>query len=296
MPPEFALQRNVVVEQLKKEAKRNNQMFYDGPHTRLIDYRATPIDASEQKHLELSLGPIGWYDFSVVDNLLGQIFQKLKPDYIQEYVDLDEVAKWGIIRNNKFTNILDTATTLVTSDGWVSYSVRSQRVSTSGGLLTSCVAENIHQEKDDSLRPQIAGELPAPFRTVLRGVKEELSPKLVPELVSKTCLYFLGLSFDLRSFHPDMLFMIALSITHDRLLEICRQYPGRDFLEGQVVCVRLSMLDEENSPLAKTNWVPGGKASLVRTREFLGAVQDRKKLDMLETIRMLHDGDLLSSD
>jgi hypothetical protein len=39
MPGEFLLVRKRVIERLEREAKPNGTLFFDGPHTRLVDYR-----------------------------------------------------------------------------------------------------------------------------------------------------------------------------------------------------------------------------------------------------------------
>lgn len=291
MPPEFQLERDAVLRQLEEDARRNGQMFYDGPHTRLVAFRATPIDPGERKHLELTVGPLGWYDYSVLNELLGRQWPARRVSELTRYVDLDQIAHHGNIRNVKLSNLLDTATTIVTSDGMITYSQRSYRVSASPGQLTCSVAENIHQEKDGSLQPQREGDMPAPFKTVLRGIAEELSPKLLSHVTPRE-LFLLGMSFDLQAFHPDLLFIVPLPIPFDELLEICREDPGPDFVEGQLKAVPAVRSSQELTLLmAQPNWFPGGKASLIRAIEFLDSLRSSTAQGMQDVIAQLVTGD-----
>jgi hypothetical protein len=290
IPVHFQLDRDKIISSLEEEAKREGTMFYDGPHTRLIDFRATPVEETEQKHLELKLGPIGWYDYAVVNWEVGKMLGRRTINEVLSYVDLNEIAISGIIRNVKLSNILDTAITLVTSEGLAAYSQRSGRVFGGKYEYTSCVAENIHQVKDRSLESQVADELPAPFRTVLRGIREELSPSL-GEFIQSRSIFLLGLSFDLQAFHPDLLYMVMLPLSFEDVIEMCRQNPGKDFIEGQIKAVpAVKSSDHLNLLLSESNWTPGGKASLIRAIEFLDAVQLNSGLGLSEVIVSLISG------
>ena len=57
---------------LEARAQANNHPFYDGPCARLLQIRWTPIDGSEQKHVYMRLGPIGWYDYSVIFDFVSE--------------------------------------------------------------------------------------------------------------------------------------------------------------------------------------------------------------------------------
>jgi hypothetical protein len=177
LPDDFLATRDEVLGRLQEEADRHNRLFFDGPNTRLISYACSPVEATEQKHLTLVLGPIGWYDYSVAKWHLDIILNPLDRERLRRYVDLDEIAESGNLRNSALTNILCTAITFITADGYLTYSKRSDRVSAQALKYTSCVAENIHQDKDRSLQ-QVPGELPAPYRAAIRGIEEEVSPQL----------------------------------------------------------------------------------------------------------------------
>ena len=64
LPSDFIAIRDKILSELKENAEKKGEIFFDGPNTRLIDFRVNIHDESEQKHLELTLGPIGWYDYS----------------------------------------------------------------------------------------------------------------------------------------------------------------------------------------------------------------------------------------
>ena len=185
------------------------------------------------------------------------------------------MAESGILRNNKFSNILCTATTIVTSDGYAFYTSRSRQVSSDKGYYTSAIAENIHQQKDESLTNSQEDELPAPFKTVIRGLEEEVSPAAAEYVKTHPhCVFLLGIAFDLQGLRPDLLFMILFPMTRDTVLKMIRERPGKDFFEGKLQAVSIiDNFEALNSLLADPLWIPGGKASLIRTLEFLQVLQ-----------------------
>jgi hypothetical protein len=292
LPGNLLLIKEDIVNRLKEEARQRGAMFFDGPNTRLIDYHATPVDKTEQKHVYLHFGPIGWHDYSVCRWALDHAIKNRTIDEIDEYVDLDEIANAQIIRNNMLPNILCTATTLITADRFVLYSRRGSRVSAIPGRLTSCIAENIHQVLDCSLEGKVENELPSPFRTVLRGIAEEASPKIAQILHRRpTLLFLLGLDFELLSFQPDLLFVVFIPFGHKELLETCRQYPGKDFIEGRIQAVPISPDPEGlEKLLSDPNWIPSGKASVIRALEFLDSVENASpNLQFEDIIRILEE-------
>ncbi|SRR5258708_8971361 len=170
------------------------------------------------------------------------------------------------------------------------YSMRGRRVSAAQGMITCTIAENIHQEKDQSLARSKSGVLPAPFRTVLRGIAEEVSPELARHISSDTLL-LLGLAFNLRNFHPDILFAVVVPYRLNEVIEIARNYPGVDWFEGKILAVTLTgERTELHGALAEDNWLPGGKASLMRTIEFLDAVRREHKIPFSAVIEKLARG------
>lgn len=290
LPDDLLLVREEIIERLKQRAGQRNAMFFDGPNTRLIDFRVTPRDQTEQKHLELRLGPISWYDYSVGKFALAQRLKKRTIDELRQYMDLDEIAYSRIIRNNQLGNILCTISTIVTSDGFALYLQRGTQVSAEPGRLTGVVAENIQQVFDRSLEKPLLNELPAPFRTVIRGVEEEASPRLADYLrQNPQSIFLLGLDFDLLSFQPDLLFMIYLPLSYEEIRYLCRQHPGKDFIEGNIQAVALTDTPHLDTILSSSKWIPGGKASFIRTLEFLDTNLRayRGEIDFASVLRIL---------
>jgi len=283
LPDEFLDTRNEVIARLHDEASRHNRMFFDGPNTRLIDYSSSPVDASEQKHLTLTLGPVNWFDYSVCEWHLDRMLDPLDLGRLRKYVNLEEVARSGTIKNSTLSNILCTATTLVTADAHLVFSKRSDRVSPKHLRFTSCVAENIHQEKDRSLEPE-SGGLPTPYRAALRGIEEEVSPRLAA-MVRQTPrhLMLLGIDFDLESFHPDLLFLLIWPGSLAEIEVMWKQNPGPDFIEGNLQATPMNRGAIEQL-LLLPDWIPGGKASVIRALEFVSALRVRFRGQSLNAI------------
>jgi hypothetical protein len=72
LPSEIEAERPTLIAKLELEAHQRNQKLWDGPNTRLLNFRVTAHDSTERKHLHLTFGPIGWYDFSVVHRFLSR--------------------------------------------------------------------------------------------------------------------------------------------------------------------------------------------------------------------------------
>jgi hypothetical protein len=294
-----------VVKFRKEGFRKKNTKYFNGPNTRLLHFRANPEDdrnvAKENVTLTLSLGPIGWYQF---DGLNGPVRDNPKSlSGVKEYetlTGLPQLLGDGDGSRSRLSNILDTATTILTSDGFIAYSRRSSSVSAVPHRLTSAIAENINRWKDDAdprdsmslvnkpgdergdveadnkYKPQ---KVPHPFAAVRRGVGEELSPGLLPH-VGRYAIKLTGISFDLLSAHPDLLFVIAIPLGRNEILEICL-HPGEDSHEGRLQFIpfiplsRLSKADVEiNEVLHDPHWTGGGHASVVRALELVDALME----------------------
>jgi len=289
MPPEILVTRAAILDQLKREAKEHGRMFFDGPHTRLVDFRVTPRDATEQKHLELTLGPVDWYDYAVANEVFAQTLRKTQVSDLGRFIDLAEVSD-GRIKNVKLSNLLCIDVTIVTLDGYALYAKRGNRVSAAQGLLASAVAENMHRSFDQSLGPPRSGLLPVPFRTAIRGLEEEISPELVRSL-NPRALVLLGLAFNLRNLHPDLLFAAAVPFRRDEVFAMAEEHPGKDFIEATLLAVPAKLDATLEGILSAGQWLAAGKACLIRTIEFLEATQRRLGLPLNELIgRLARDG------
>ena len=126
---------------------------------------------------------------------------------------------------------------------------------------------------------------------MLRGIEEELSPEL-RDTVRPAAVLLLGVAFNLRNYHPDLLFAVFVPYTLDEVTEIVRQRPGKDWIEGkEILGVPVSRERAQQSGiLSSTNWLPAGKASLLRTNEFLHGTKKQSKVSLTEIIGSLARG------
>jgi hypothetical protein len=193
----------------------------------------------------------------------------------------------GYIGNVRFTNICDTMTVLLTTDGFVLFTQRGLTVSVTPGMY-SAISENIHPEKDWSLTDRDCND--SPFSAVRRGIEEEVSPELAKQIMPEAML-LLGLDFNLDFLHPDMLFAVAVPFTVDKVLSIAREFRGKDYFEGHLVPV----LAKRDAPaldafLSSDKWDLGGKACLVRAIQFIDAVEKKTSVPAPELIKELAAG------
>jgi len=294
LPDQLARLRPKVLAKLVDAAKSSGAPFFNGPCTRLLDYRPQPTDEtakSERKHLELTLGPAGWFDYSIANDWFSPILHNKivqgQIDDIFEFVNLDDVSRGGRFSGVKLSNIVSTATTILTKDGYIVFSRRGYRTSASPNSYTCAVAENIHYYKD--LLSE-SSDCPSPFHTIRRGLSEEISPDLV-SYISPLNSLLLGISFDLGVFHPDLLFVVALPLSYDEILGMRQKRKGIDFYEGQPVGVKCTLdnrilIDYLNDP----SWIPSGLASVIRTIEFVQALADKLDLDFSSVLSTLCEG------
>lgn len=267
-PPQMLPIWGDVLGHVKDRAMEKGLPFHNSLHTRLVDYNIHIVPHTERKQLHLTLGPIYWEEYSVSRWLTD----RMSSEELGSYVDLDQVAATGKISGSKLHNILGTVTTLLTSDGYLLYSRRGKRVSVAEDSFTSCIAENISAEKDSSLDEKENALLPSPFRAAARGALEELSKGISDYLLDNDeCnLVCLGLSFDLGSYHPDIILFGVLPITFAEVQKLCGEDPGEDFFEGEVRGVHLSSIQKgEYGDISLSDWTGSGKASVLRAIEFL---------------------------
>jgi hypothetical protein len=271
LPAEWRERRHPIIDHEKKQSKDSNRVFEDGPVMRLMSYRATPQPPHEHKHLDLILGPLGWYDYTVAWKCLEAMLRH--HDDVAPFLNLEQLVRAGDLRASRLSNIVDTATTLLTNDGFLIYSHRGGMQSVDAGRLTSAIAENVNPSRDlRSLDPDSTL-----FNTVLRGLDEEASPELRERVAAEPWrIRMLGLGFELDTFHPDALFLALLPCCLDELYEICRRRPGKDFWEGKLGGVlALGERAELRALLSQDQWVAGGKACVIRSLEYVDAVLRR---------------------
>jgi pyrimidine deaminase RibD-like protein len=298
LPDELHERKSKILGILLDDARTYGAQFFDGPCVRLLRYRFQPSETTanttEEKHLWLQLGPVGWFDYSIANHwfsriLLAKVGTGLRKDILR-YLDLERVAKDGALETVRLSNIVSTATTLLTIDGYVIYSMRSSRVSTGQSRLTSAVAENIHRHKDQFDVSQVMDDLSVPFRTVVRGIKEEVSQRL-GESLNPDAIYLLGICFDLDIFHPDLLFLVVLPIPLNDFWAFYKEHKGVDFHEGDLEAVR-PLPDEPGlfRALSDDPWIPSGQASLIRAVQFIQAVCSQSGKSFTKVVEELSNG------
>ena len=293
-PPELLAERDAWIEHKKREAEEKNKVFFNGPNTRLLWWRANPPDgpgsAAETDVLHLHLGPVGWYDF---EGLNGALRDSLRPEVLapyEYYVGISALVQDRDVRHSRLSNIMSNATTILTADRRIGYQARGVSVSSVAGKLTSAVAENTNRYLDDadptdsrllrniSAAPTDADDMyrpsgvPHPFAAVRRGIAEELSPRL-REYLCPESIKLTGISFDLEELHPDLLFLVTINLTAKEIEQICREFPGKDWHEGDTAFVEPDYNKPElQAVLAQPSWVGSGKASLVRAIDVLNDI------------------------
>ncbi len=315
IPPELAQARDRTIEAKKKRAEAIGQVFFDGPNTRLLDFRASPVDetsALEVPALTLRLGPVGWYDYEGLDEAFRETQGDSPPLHVYRYyLKLDALIRDGDVSGSRLSNIMDNAVTIVTEDGHVLYGERSRRVTYPGGL-TCAVAENLNRYLDDAdprtgqllnRLPSAADGLPenaldgsyvprgvpSPFAAARRGLSSEVSPRL-DGLYPPSALKVTGLAFGFDILHPSLLFCVFVPASRDEILAMRAQEPGDEAYEQ----VLRSIPADRNSPEAARvlnldNWAEGGKASLVRALELIHAVRRRRGCSFADAFQLLLD-------
>lgn len=273
LPFEFNLDYDKIIKKKTEESKEHNFMFFNGTNTRIIRFHATPIDDTEKKKLTLTLGPVKWYDFTVATEFIEKMLRNRDMESIGRYVDVGKLSTTGNFMYSKLSNIIVTASTILTKDGKLLYTLRSERVSSDISRFTSAIAENIRPEYDGLMFINNNNDTPI-FNAVIRGVKEELSPEIENRIGIRN-IKLLGITFDLDLFHPDFLLIIFIPLTYAQIMEACKRKPGKDFIEGQLRYLdfidRYAMANVEI--FEHSRWVQGGMASLFRSIEFLESIK-----------------------
>jgi class 3 adenylate cyclase len=284
MPEELEAQRDDVVALLKDKARNENHKFWDGPNARLVRLYQSARDQTENQHIELTFGPIGWFDYSAVDYLIRQARNTGRERDLERYLDYGAISQ-GDLSSVRLTNILTTLIVPITVNGTIICHSRSRQVSSEPGKL-ACIAENIHTEFD-SLDP--AQPLPDPFLAVGRGLREELSPSIP---VNAHDVHLIGLCFGLDSLLPALIFLVVLPFTYDEVLSQCLENPGKDFWEGEKRALPIDPGERRfDQVMRDPTWYGTGQAAIIRALEFVRATQARcggSLHDALERISHRH--------
>ncbi len=272
VPQALQVDRARLIQDVQQKIGELGEYPYDGPCVRLTECHALPQDSSEEKHLHLTLGPLKWFDFVMTNQRFGDPeVTKLFTDNrsVAEFVNFDALAQERDVGSSQLSNILTIFLTATTADGFLIYSQRSGRVATQRHSLTSAVSENLHPVKDGVFGARGPESL---FLAAARGIKEELSPLLAPRVPSRD-IYLLGVEFNLIEYNPGLLFYLPLSLTRADVEYALVESAGKDQQEnqGRVLFVHLDRLSSIEAVLSERNWYPAGKASVIRTLEFLSS-------------------------
>lgn len=286
------------IEKKEKEAVEKGQTFFNGPCTRLIGWRASPKSgpgaAGERKELSLDLGPVSWFEYEGLNGRMRDHSLHLTRKRAEYYIGLSSLLREGSITGSRLSNVMDCGVTVLTSDGYIGYQERGNINSSVPGWYTSAVAENINRFLDDTSTDH-AGALvnpegtstvadheyqpkgiPHPYATVKRGIREELSAKLL-NVIPPNGIRVTGLALDLTSLGLSLLFMVLLDLPKREVLKLYRKRPGKDKDEGQLLFALPNSTEVTTQEvLAKEPWVPGGKASFVRSIELIESVIDHR--------------------
>jgi hypothetical protein len=257
----------------KKRAEDTNSTFYDGPCVRLINYRARPHNLTERKYLELHIGQIGWYDYVLANQRFGD--PEVAGFYgesqeVSQFVEFAKLRDTRDVRTCSLSNILTAYVSITTKDGYLIFAQRSEQAASHRSLLISAVSENLHPVKDHMFDHSDGRAL---FDSAARGIEEELSPDLKP-LKPHSEIYLLGLEFHFQGFHPGLLYYAPVPFTRKEVERLLRNSPGKDYGERKgnlAQFVHLDDLAHLRETFDKLNWFAAGKASMIRTIEYLKA-------------------------
>jgi hypothetical protein len=267
---------------LEDEARRSNKVFFNGPVVRLVRWHHNQKSPTEIDTLRLELAAAGWYDLEGINGLIRE--EASQRDAYTSYVDIGKIESGDFENGCHLSNVVGNAVTVFTADGKVGFQRRGFHQSAVPGHLTSAIAENVNRYKDDTDRdrptlllnipfqssplakdPAYAPQgKPHPLAAVLRGLSHEVSSRILRS-VGSHAIKVTGLAFGLDCLAPDLLWIVLVNVTEEEFLVIRRDRPGIEVDEGVIEFVPPSF---DSTPtqelLMRSDWVPAGKASLVR--------------------------------
>jgi hypothetical protein len=241
----------------RKMALEKGFSLFNGPNTRLIrgTFENTRQDprGHEQSGIMLELGPVSWFDWTVLNMFLDEPFAPRDPDLTPRavFADLQRLCDNGSdLRWCRLSNILTVNMTPISSDGYGLIQLRNKRgVSTTGGRLANGVAENIHRYLDEAPSDNLALRqnalqpassctvdasyasrgVPSPLLAAQRGLWEEISEELYWATRENVGAYkFLNLTMDLEFFNPHLVGVVELGLTRSETEKLVRRSPGKD--------------------------------------------------------------------
>jgi len=291
------------IARLEDEASRFNKLLFNGPTVRLMRWHHNQEGPAEIDMLRIVLGAAGWYDLEGTNGLIRE--DCTQRDAYSSYVDMAKIQSGDFEHGCQLSNVVGNAVTIFTADGKVGFQMRGNRQSAVPGMLTSAVAENVNRYKDDTdrERPNVLlnnpGEslptakdaayaprgVPHPFAAVLRGLSYEVSSRIL-ESVGSHAIKVTGLAFGLDSLAPDLLWIVLANVTEEEFVVMRRDRPGIEADEGIIEFVPPSFDNPRTQELLmRTDWIPAGKASLVRAIHLIEEVAPSG--DPVEAFRVL---------
>lgn len=284
---------------MKINNKEKKIDFFDGPMVYLTSLRDPTYEghnvALEDPKLVLQLAPTSWYQYAGCNSFFREKSRNISAEEYIEITGIEKIIQERNFDKNQLPSILDMAITIITIDGYILYGKRGRDI-TLPNRLTSIVAENINRFLDDTKlesSTQLINPLatwndekskdkeyqptgvPHPFAAAIRGIKEELSPSLLcdPRIqpTVRSALKITGVSFDLDSCHPDLLFCLPISLSLSEIKILCDQNPGEHKKKEVIMlATKADWHDPATQEVLKDPlWIPGGHASVVRTLALL---------------------------
>lgn len=286
MPPSLEKDANERIARLEDEKIKFNRFFFNGPNIRLLRWHHNQIPPEELDTLDLVVGASGWYDLEGTNGLVREGLQQAYA--YKKYVDLQKIRDGNMEEGCQLSNVIGNAITIFTSDGKVGFQQRGRRQSAVPNWITSSVAENVNRYKDDvqekpwmllnsrQAKSQLARDAtyhpkgtPHPLAAVRRGIEYEASPRLV-KYIGPLGIKITGLAFGLDCLAPDLLWIVLADVTESEFKTLRRDTPGKEVDEGTIEFVPASFGSETTQEvLCRPNWVPAGKASLIRAIQLI---------------------------
>lgn len=149
----------------------------------------------------------------------------------------------------------------------------------------SAVSENINTTLDAPFgdNPELSF-----FKTAARGIEKELSWGLTTRDVARS-VSLLGLGFDLKEYHPCLLFFAPLPFSREEVKDRVVKKRGTERKERNGLPKFASLEDEGelNAMLQSGDWFPSGMASVMRTLEYLDCVAQHRSMSRSDVAKAL---------
>lgn len=301
--PDIEQYWEVIDQHLKARAREIGSKYWPGPVVRLthisFEESGQASTGEEFARLTFNLAPLSWFEFSILHTVLDdEIFDAGKKTIRDRFCDRQALYGNQVdLRWCRLSNMLSTHLIPVTTDGFGLVKLRpATGNSVEPNILIAGVDENMHRYNDECVegdlyrrRNEIVDPTddtkdtwyrprgtPSPYLCALRGVDEEMSPKIAEAIAqSPDRIKFLSVVMDLKMFHPHLLGIVQLPFTRDETKEKIADHPGKD-MKAEAGAHRYVRLDF-NDPVTKQlvadqrNWSAAGLAALVSAEKYLRA-------------------------